>query len=129
MIQLRIVTEGQTQSEREIRSFPFVIGREEGATLRLDQPGIWPGHANIDLDQQEGFRLSVRPEALAMLNGQPVQIARLANGDEVAVGSVRIQFWLSRTRQRRFQLTETFSWLSFAALFGLQIVLIHRVLP
>jgi len=52
----------------------------------------------------------------------------LRNGDLIEVGPLKIQFWLSETRQRSLRTREFFTWFALAALCAGQIVLIYGLL-
>ncbi|HTI98854.1 MAG TPA: hypothetical protein VL527_08195, partial [Dongiaceae bacterium] len=54
--------------------------------------------------------------ALATVNGWPVQSVLLRNGDTIALGSVKLQFWLSPTRQSGLRIWGMWVWI---ALFGI----------
>ena len=129
MIQLRILTGKQAGCETSVRRFPFVIGRAAEAGLRVEEPGVWNRHVEIQLNVSEGFRLQVHGEALASVNGEPVREALISNGDTIDLGSLRIQFWLARARQKGWRMREWASWLSILSLFAGQIALIYLALP
>src|ERR1043166_5670056 len=96
------------------RHFPFVVGRNRTADLCLQQEGIWDRHLEFHLRIPDGFLLKAHPNALTSLNGQPVQEALLRNGDLIEAGPLKIQFWLSETRQRGLRMREFLTWLAFA---------------
>ena len=107
------------------RHFPFVVGRNSTADLCLEQDGIWDRHLELHLRFPDGFLLKADPRALTSVNGQPIQQVFLRNGDLIEVGRLRIQFWLSETRQRGLRTREFLTWFGLAALCAGQIVLIY----
>jgi len=67
-----------------------VIGRADDCDLRVDQDGVAPHHAEISDDGQGGLTLANLAErGETMLNGETVQKASLASGDEIRIASCR----------------------------------------
>jgi hypothetical protein len=52
----------------------------------------------------------------------------LRNGDTIDIGSLRLQFWLSETRQADLRLREGFTWAAIAAISLGQVGLIYWLL-
>jgi hypothetical protein len=94
----------------------------------LEEDGVWDHHAVLDLKPVEGFSLRTLPNALARVNGQPVAVARLRNGDTIELGLVRLQFWLTGVRQSRLRLREALNWGLVIAVFLVQIVVLYWLL-
>jgi len=128
MVQLKVFSGKQAGTATLARRFPFVVGRNRAADLCLEQDGIWDRHLELHLQIPDGFLLKAHPRALTSVNGQPVQQAFLRNGDLIEVGPLKIQFWLSETRQRGFLTREFLTWFALAALCAGQIVLIYGLL-
>src|SRR5437868_1757380 len=80
------------------RRFPVRIGRSPAANLKLEEDGIWDEHLELALSPGEGFVVQTAPNALAAINGHPVQRAVLRNGDIIEIGCVQLQFLLSEAR-------------------------------
>jgi pSer/pThr/pTyr-binding forkhead associated (FHA) protein len=116
-------------SVHSMARFPALIGRSATAQLRLEEPGVWDRHLQLDFSPTEGFSLSVLPGSWALLNGRNLEEAILRNGDVVELGSVKLQFWLSGTRQRDLRLRETLTWVALGLLCAGQIALIYRLMP
>ena len=110
MIQLHILSGKKAGSQSVVRRFPFRIGRAGGNELQLDDDGVWDQHLTLEFQRREGFKLAAAPNALVMVNDQPVQTALLRNGDVITLGSVKLQFWLAAARQRGLRLRERFVW-------------------
>ena len=85
----------------------------------------WIGHR---MKPGEGIVLSTQPEALVSVNGEPIQQARLRNGDQIQIGSTRLQLWLSPMRQAGLGLREWLTWASIAAVCLAQIAIIYWLL-
>ena len=129
MVQLKVLSGKQAGAVVATGRFPFLVGRNHTAHLRLEEDGVWDRHLELDLRMPQGFMLTVQPEARATVNGQPVQQAVLRNGDLIAMGPVNIQFWLSETRQSELRAREWLTWAALAALCAGQLALIYRLLP
>jgi predicted RNA-binding Zn-ribbon protein involved in translation (DUF1610 family) len=72
------------------------IGRSAAADLRLDDPSVSRRHALIVAEPGRGLRvLDDRSLNGVLLNGEPVEWARLKDGDELAIGRYRL-FALTR---------------------------------
>lgn len=125
MIQLHILTGKKAGGLSVVRRFPFCVGRGSENDLQLDDDGTWDEHLTLEFQRRDGFTLAVAPNALVMVNNQPVQTALLHNGDIITFGSVKLQFWLAATRQRGLRLRERFVWLLLAAVVLCQFALIY----
>jgi pSer/pThr/pTyr-binding forkhead associated (FHA) protein len=110
MVQLDILSGKKAGTRSVARLFPFRIGRASGNELQLEDDGVWDQHLAIEFHAQYGFNLATAPEALATVNGGPVQNVLLRNGDIITAGSVKIQFWLAAARQGSLRLRESFVW-------------------
>jgi len=128
MVQLKVLSGKQTGTVALARRFPFVVGRNSTANLRLEEAGVWDRHLELNLQMPDGFTLKVHPQARATVNDQPVQQAVLRNGDLIAIGPVRIRFGLSETRQKGLRPREFLTWLALGALCATQVALIYRLL-
>src|SRR5881396_3121133 len=116
MVQLKVLSGKQAGAVAVARRFPFLVGRSHPADLRLEEEGIWDRHLELDLQIPDGFVLKVHPPARATVNDQPVKRVSLRNGDLIAMGPVKIQFWLSETRQSCLRPREWLTWAALAAL-------------
>jgi len=128
MIELHILAGKKAGSQSAVRRFPFRIGRDRGNDLQLNDDGTWDQHLTLEFRRQEGFTLAVAPEALVMVNHQPVQTALLRNGDVITLGSVKLRFWLAAAQQRGLRLREGFVWVLLAAVVLCQFVLIYQLI-
>jgi len=128
MVQLKVLSGKQAGAVAVARRFPFIVGRDGSANLRLEEHGVWDRHLELDLRMPEGFVLQVNPDARATVNDQPVRHALLRNGDLIGIGTVKIRFWLGETRQLSLRPREFLTWAALAALCAAQIALIYRLL-
>ena len=125
MIQIKVLSGKTAGTDYLVRRFPFRIGRDAKADLRLEENGVWDQHLLIDFVAGEGCALSARPEALTTVNGQPVQRTILLNGDTIEIGSLKLQFWLTEPRQTGLRWRESLTWAAIAAVSMAQICLIY----
>jgi hypothetical protein len=128
MVQLKILCGIRTGATWETRHFPVRIGRSPSAHLQLEEPGVWDLHLQLDFKRGTGFILSAQPGALASVNGQAVDQTLLRNGDMIEAGSLKLQFWLSETRQYGLRLRESLTWAAIGAISLGQIGLIYWLL-
>jgi len=128
MIQLCILSGKMAGDIQVVRRFPFRIGRAAENDLILDEPGVWDRHLTLEFQKKEGFLLQTAPETFAAINDESQTSARLRNGDLIAFGSAKIQFWLAAPRQRSLLLHELGVWLLLTAVTAFQFALIYRLL-
>jgi len=107
------------------RRFPVRAGRAPGNDLRLEAPGVFDQHFEVDVKSGESLELSVRGSALANVNGQPVTRCLLRNGDLVEVGSARLRFWLAPTQQSSLRASQVGVWLAWFAVLAAQVILLR----
>ena len=125
MIQLNILSGRKAGAQSAARRFPFRIGRAAENELQLEDDGIWDRHLTLEFSRQKGFTLATASNALAAINGNPVQTAILRNGDIITLGSAKLQFWLAAARQRSLHLREAFVWALLVAVTAAQFALIY----
>ena len=128
MVQLKVLSGKKAGTTWVARRFPVRIGRSSAASLQLEEGGVWDQHLQLDFNPAEGIVLSVQTDALATVNGQPVHQTVLRNGDAINIGSLKIQFWLSETRQAGLRVREGLTWAGIAAISLGQIGLIYWLL-
>jgi pSer/pThr/pTyr-binding forkhead associated (FHA) protein len=128
MIQLKVLSGKKAGTIWVARRFPVRIGRSAAANLRLEEDGVWDEHLQLDFNPSEGIVLSAQPDAPASVNGEPVRQTVLRNGDAIEIGSLRMQFWLSETRQAGLRFREGLTWAGIAAVCLGQVWLIYWLL-
>ena len=128
MVQFKILSGKKAGSSWETRRFPVRIGRAAGSDLQVEEAGVWDDHLKVSLNPGEGFIAETHANALASINGQPIQRAALRNGDTLEIGSVKLQFWLSEARQRGQRFRETFVWSVISLVCLAQIALVYWLL-
>jgi hypothetical protein len=128
MVQFRILSGKKAGASWVARRFPVLIGRSAAADLQVEENGVWDEHLRLELDLAEGFKLNVQPNALATVNGQPFQQTVLRGGDTIQIGSLKLQFFISETRQVGLGLREFITWTAIAAITLGQVTLIYWLL-
>jgi hypothetical protein len=128
MIQFSILSGKKAGTSWVARRFPVRIGRAAGSDLQVEEQGVWDQHLQVDFIPADGFVLSAQPNTLVSVNGQPVQETVLHSGDVVEAGSLKLQFWLSETRQAGLRLREGLTWAAIASISLGQITLIYWLL-
>jgi pSer/pThr/pTyr-binding forkhead associated (FHA) protein len=125
MIQLNILSGKKAGDQPVARRFPFRIGRAAENNLQLEDDGVWDQHLALEFRKNEGFLLVAAPDAITTVNHQPVQSILLRNGDIIAIGSAKFQFWLAATRQHGLRTREFFVWTLLAAVTSAQLALVY----
>ena len=128
MIQIKVSSGNMAGHQTVVRRFPFHIGRDPAADLRLDGAGVWDRHARLDFKPAQGFFLTALGDALIAVNGQVVHEAMLRNGDSLSVGSAELQFWLAETRQRSLRIREAVFWACVTGVTLGQVALLYWLL-
>ena len=128
MVQLKVLSGQKAGTTWVARRFPVRIGRSTAADLQLEEEGVWDQHLQLDFKPAEGIVLHALPNALVAVNGQPVRQAVLRNGDAIDIGSLRLRFWLSETRQAGLRFREGLTWAGIAAICLGQVSLIYWLL-
>jgi len=105
--------------------FPIRLGRSSDCALRIEEEGVWDNHVEIELDNENRFHLRRISDASVMVNDEPMEDEQpLANGDVLALGSVKLQFWLGTVQQRRLSTREAAVWALLAAVTAVQVSLL-----
>jgi pSer/pThr/pTyr-binding forkhead associated (FHA) protein len=128
MVQLKVLSGKMAGTEMVARHFPFRIGRAATADFRLEEDGVWDEHLELTFDRTSGFILRTQPNALASVNGEPIQETALRNGDAIEVGAHKIRFWLGETRQSSLRIREGLTWIGLFLVTAAQIGLIYWLL-
>ena len=128
MVLLKVLSGKRAGTAWVGRRFPVRIGRSAAADLQLEESGIWDQHLQLDFNPAEGIVLSAQPNALAAVNGHPVDRTVLRNGDSIEIGALKLQFWLTETCQRGLRFREGLTWAGIAAISLGQVGLIYWLL-
>jgi hypothetical protein len=128
VIQLDILSGKKAGTSIVARHFPFHVGRLPDSGLPLDDAGVWDRHLVFNLHRGSAVVLNVQPNALATLNGAPVQTAPLKNGDLVELGAAKLRFGLSAAPQRSQKWREVALWLGLALVIAAQVAIIYLLM-
>jgi len=86
-----------------------VIGRADDCDVRLQQEGVAGRHAEI-VAHDGGLTLSrIDPSVEVLLNGQAVESAQLASGDEIRIANCRFLLQAPGLRPEKVLTTEALS--------------------
>ncbi|MEO6182630.1 MAG: FHA domain-containing protein [Verrucomicrobiota bacterium] len=128
MIQLKVLSGSTAGTEVVARRFPFSVGRNSSCDLQITDPGVWDEHFQIDLTLPEGFHLAAKANTVVVIDGKPIQKVILRNGEIIEIGTTKILFGFSATKQKGLAVREWLTWTALAALCLGQIALIYRLL-
>src|SRR5262249_49790506 len=71
---------------------PLLVGRDEEADIRVDEPLVSRAHARIERRGGSFFVLDLGSTNLTRVNGEPVSERELRDGDEVRFARARCRF-------------------------------------
>ena len=75
-----------------LQGSPLLVGRDEDADIRVDEPLVSRAHARIERRGRSFFVLDLGSTNLTRVNGDPVNERELRDGDEVRFGRARCRF-------------------------------------
>jgi len=125
MVQLKILSGSKAGTVWVARRFPVRVGRSTDSDPRLEEPGVWEQHFEVQFKPREGFLLNAQPNALVSVNSVRSDGVLLRNGDLIEAGSLKLQFWLTETRQKRMQVREWLTWIAIGAVCLGQVALVY----
>jgi predicted component of type VI protein secretion system len=128
MVQFRILSGKQAGASYVARRFPLRIGRAPDCEIHAEEDGVWDQHAQVDFIPADGFVLTAQPDCFVAVNAASVQETVLRNGDVIEAGSLKLQFWLSETRQAGLRLRESLTWVAIGLVCLAQVALIYWLL-
>lgn len=99
VVELTIVDHCGRESRRVLNSLPAIVGRDEGADVRIEDP--WMSRMHVMLNEINGT-LVVRDLGAkngVFLNGQRVIESHVLPGDRLTVGLTKITLRYARTSQ------------------------------
>lgn len=90
------VLEGKRRGQHfDIPSYPFVVGNNVEADLRMPDVGVWNNHVAIELEAGGEPHLKRLGEGVVSVNADPATFSKLRNGDLIVVGAAVFRFSLS----------------------------------
>jgi pSer/pThr/pTyr-binding forkhead associated (FHA) protein len=75
--------------EFPLQGSPLLVGRDEDADIRVDEPLVSRAHARIERRGFSFFVLDLGSTNLTRVNGDPVNERELRDGDELRFGRAR----------------------------------------
>jgi len=91
---LRVYLDGQLEAVKQFTGTQIVIGKNNGLQLQLSGNYIAPLHAVIE-ERDNGYYVSdLGSEHGVFVNGQKVLDQQVDSGDEISVGSYKLQFFI-----------------------------------
>ena len=124
MFSLTIV-EGRQRGQRvDLNKYPFVIGSNSDAHLKLSEPGVWSNHLVVELADNKGPALRRLGDGTVSLNSDPVEVSVLRNGDLINIGAAVLRFGLSPAKRKPLTFLNSASWTAIIAIVVLEIVLL-----
>ena len=75
-----------------LQGSPLLVGRDEDADIRVDEPLVSRAHARIERRGFSFFVLDLGSTNLTRVNGDPVNERELRDGDELRFGRARCRF-------------------------------------
>lgn len=107
------VVEGKQRGQRvDLKSYPFVIGKNSEAHLKFSEPGVWDNHIAIELSQGKGPELRRLGDGVVSLNSEPIDLSCLRNGDLISFGAVVLRFGLSPVKRKPLSFLNSASWMA-----------------
>ena len=110
MLLLRVTDSRGTVTQHLAQFFPYHIGRSVQADLRIEAAGVWENHAVILPGENGRFVIRSEGQSVLLRNGESVQSAQLASGDELSIGAARVVVSLSPARQKSLGASEAIVW-------------------
>ena len=124
------VTEGRQQGTwADISAEPFRVGKGANDDWRLDDRGVWEGHAVFELKPGGLPRVRRSGEGSLAVNAEPVaSAARLRDGDRITLGATVLYFTRTPAVWRRLVLLDVSAWSLFGAVVALELGLLAWLL-
>lgn len=110
MFRLTVVEGNQQGQQTEVTQFPFVVGKNLQAQLRLSDAGVWEDHVAIELPKKSAPIVKRLGEGLMSVNADPANEAPLRNGDLITIGGAVLRFELGSVQQKSLLFQNSASW-------------------
>lgn len=123
------VLEGKRRGQHfDIPSYPFVIGNNVEADLRMPDLGVWSNHASIELKAGGEPRIRRLGDGVVSVNAEPSTFSKLRNGDLIAVGAAVFRFSSSPASLKNLGNLLVFVWFFIGAVVLLELFCIAFLL-
>jgi hypothetical protein len=119
------VVQGKQQGHSvSIDRYPFVIGKNQEAQLRLSDPGIWDNHLAIELTVGESPTIKRIGDGSISVNSDPIENATLRNGDIITIGAAQLRFNSAPAKRKSLVFQNSASWIAMILVVILEIFLV-----
>lgn len=116
------ILEGKRRGQHfDITSYPFVVGSNVEADLRMPDIGVWSNHAAIELESGGEPHLKRLGDGMVSVNAEPATFSKLRNGDLIAVGAVVFCFSSSPASLKNLGWLPVFVWFVVGAVVLLEL--------
>lgn len=116
------VLEGKRRGQHfDISSYPFVIGNNVEADLRMPDLGVWSNHAAIELKAGGEPHIRRLGDGVVSVNAEPLMFSKLRNGDLIAVGAAVFRFSSSPASLKNLGNLPVFVWFFIGAVVLLEL--------
>lgn len=123
------VLEGKRRGQHfDISSYPFVIGNNVEADLRMSDLGVWSNHASIELKAGGEPHIRRLGDGVVSVNAEPLVFSKLRNGDLIAVGAAVFRFSSSPASLKNLGNLPVFVWFFIGAVVLLELFCIAFLL-
>jgi predicted nucleic acid-binding Zn-ribbon protein len=92
MHKLVVLAGGPRGSELVLADDNVTVGRDEDNTIQVDDESVWHHHAVFVRNCQTYFVRNLSTRNGTLLNGLPIQEARLKSGDRIRLGRLELRF-------------------------------------
>ncbi len=92
MASLRILNGSLENQEIELTPDPMTVGRSSACNIRIADAGVSSKHAKVWCEDGQYFVMDLGSTNGTRVNGVTVKECRLADGDEIMVGSSSLRF-------------------------------------
>lgn len=128
MFRLTVLKGKRRGQHFDIPSYPFVVGNNVEADLRMPDLGVWSNHAAIELESGSEPHLNRLGDGVVSVNAEPATFSKLRNGDLIAVGAAVFRFSLSPASLKNLGRIPVFVWFFVGAVVLLELFCIAFLL-
>lgn len=118
------VVKGKQQGRRtELARYPFVVGNNQEAHLRLSDAGVWVDHLAIELLPGKSPSIRRMGDGLVTVNSEAIDQAALHNGDLIAVGGALLKFSSLPVKRKSLIFHSSASWIALIIVVMIELIL------
>jgi hypothetical protein len=124
MFSLTVVNGKQQGQSIQLTKYPFVIGKNQEAQMRLPDVGVWDDHLAIELILGESPTIKRLGEGSININSEPIENSTLRNGDLITIGAAKLRFNSVPAKRKSLLFQNGASWAAMALVVILEIFLV-----